>query len=152
MNAHDFLDHAEELARDGRAAWSRSAVSRAYYAAHHAATDFLFRVGVRTPRAGAAHIAAFNALIAVQDTDRLVHQAGDDLMILHEKRNRADYRWNDLNFEKQDQALVLVAIARDLINTLEECLQDQDRADDVWSHYQTWVPAHGAALGLTLVR
>src|SRR5262245_14571150 len=77
MNVSDFLDHAEEMANDGRPACCRSAVSRAYYAAHHAAVAFLFQVGVRTPRGPRCHVAAFNALVTIDvATDQPVKQAG----------------------------------------------------------------------------
>src|SRR5258708_7482964 len=88
MQPTDFLDHAQELAQDGRPAWCRSAVSRAYYAAHHAAVDCLYRVEVRTPADGAAHVAAYNALVSIEDDDA-VSGAGGDLMTLHGKRNIA---------------------------------------------------------------
>jgi uncharacterized protein (UPF0332 family) len=151
MNVTDFLNHAEEMANDGRPAWCRSAVSRAYYAAHHAAVEFLFRVGVRTPTDGTAHGAAFNALVAINATDESVKEAGSDLMTLHGKRNRADYRWDNLSMERQDQAQDLVANAKEIVNALAACLDDDDRADNVWSHFQGWIPRHGAPLGLSLV-
>jgi uncharacterized protein (UPF0332 family) len=151
MNVSDFLDHADELARDGRPAWCRSAISRAYYAAHHAAGDFLFSVGVRVPASANRHVAAFNALIAIASSDQTVSDVGGELMALHTKRNRADYRWTDLSMEGQDQALVLADKAREIVNALSDCLADQDRADLIAQHFQAWVPAHGFPLGLTLV-
>jgi uncharacterized protein (UPF0332 family) len=152
MNVSDFLDHAEELANDGRPAWCRSAVSRAYYAAHHAAVDFLFQVGVRTPGGPKRHVAAFNALVAIDvATDQPVKQAGVDLTTLHGKRNRADYDWNDLSAERQDQAQVLVERAREIVTALDDCLADDDRVDDLYAYFRAWVPLHGHHLGLTLV-
>src|SRR4051794_9281928 len=104
MLPRDLLDHAQELAEDGRPAWCRSAVSRAYYAAHHTAVTFLFQVGVWTPQDGTAHVAAFNALVSVGEDDTAVSGAGGDLMTLHGKRRIADYRLQNLSLERQEEA------------------------------------------------
>lgn len=151
MTPQAFLDHAEELAQDGRPAYCRSAVSRGYYAAHHAAVSFLFAVGVRTPADGTGHVAAFNSLVGASGIDVEVYKAGGRLMMLHGKRNVADYRWNNLTLEDQGQALLLVQWAREIITALDQCLADQDRLDDLWGHFRAWVPQHGAGLGLSLV-
>jgi hypothetical protein len=152
VNVRTFLDHAEELAADGRPAWCRSAVSRAYYAAHHQAIDFLFEVGVRTPGGGTAHVAAINALLSIDaGTDRPAREAGGDLMTLHGKRNRADYDWRDLSMEGQEEAQALVQSAREIVDGLEDCLADEDRAEEIHQHFRAWVPLHGLRLGLTLV-
>lgn len=152
MNVNDFLDHSEQIANDGRPAWVRSAVSRDYYAAHHAAVGFLFQVGVRTPRGGGCHIAAYNALLGIDPAlDLLVREAGKNLMELHRKRNRADYDWNDLRLEQQDQAQDSVQLAREFVAVLEDRLADTPRADDLYAYFRAWVPTNGHHLGLTLV-
>jgi uncharacterized protein (UPF0332 family) len=151
MTPADFQAHAEELARDGRPANCRSAVSRGYYAAHHAAVMFLFRAGVRAPTGGRCHVAVINALISAATLDRGVSDSGSDLADLHRERTLADYRWNNLTLEDQDEALTWVQAARLIQDALEQCLADQDRLDDLWSHFRAWVPAHGGGLGLTLV-
>ena len=151
MTSLEFLDHAEELVRDGRPAFARSSVSRAYYAAHHAVVLFLFDLGVRTPTDGKCHVAAFNALISTHGVDVDICSTGSDLMTLHSKRNIADYRWHNLTLEDQTQALPLVQSARQVMNALDVCSGDQDRSDNLWSHFRLWVPLHGGALGLTLV-
>lgn len=152
MTVNDFIHHAEELANDGRPAWCRSAIRCAYYAAHHATVNFLFDVGVRTPSGGQRHAAAFNALIAIDAaTDQPVRQAGSDLSTLHGKRNRADYNWDHLSSERQDEAHEVVEAAKDIIAALEACLTEEERVDAITAHFQGWVPRHGHLLGLSLV-
>jgi uncharacterized protein (UPF0332 family) len=51
MDATTFLAHAADLAARAAAAECRSAVSRAYYAAFHAAREFLKQIDVQVPRA-----------------------------------------------------------------------------------------------------
>src|SRR4051812_2866511 len=55
MNGRDFLSSARRLAAGPDEADWRSAVSRAYYAAFHAARDLLADLRFRTPRADRAH-------------------------------------------------------------------------------------------------
>jgi len=96
-------------------------------------------------------MAAFNALVGIGALDQEIREAGTDLMALHSKRNRADYNWDNTSMERQDQALDLVENAREIVTVLQNCLEDESRADAVWSHFQTWVPAHGGHVGLSLV-
>ena len=72
-------------------------------------------------------------------------------MMLHGKRNIADYRWSNLTLEDQGQAPLLVQWGREIIDGLDQCLADQDRLDDLWGHFRAWVPQHGGPLGLSLV-
>ena len=95
-------------------------------------------------------MAAYNALISIEDDDA-VSGAGGDLMTLHGKRNIADYRWNDLRPERQEEALALVERARKVVAALQECLEDNDRVDLILEHFRTWVPQNGLRLGLSLV-
>jgi hypothetical protein len=145
MNVNDFLEHAQGLAEDGRPAWCRSAVSRAYYAAHHAAVDFLFRAGVVTPGGGERHRAAVDPSI-----DHPIHTAAIDLRTLLRKRTRADYDWQKLDVENQEHALDLVQNAREIIDAFDTCLDDPDREHDICNHFQAWIPAHGSTDGLRL--
>lgn len=152
MNVRTFLHHAEQLANDGRPAWCRSAISRAYYAAHHATVDFLREVGVRTTTGGACHAAAFNALVALDaSTNPPVREAGSDLMTLHGKRNRADYDWNNLSLERQEEAQDLVENAQEIVAALEDCLAEGFRVEELYTFFRDWVPRHGHLIGVTLI-
>lgn len=55
MNGRDFLKSARRLAGGSEEADWRSAASRAYYAAFHAARELLTSLRFRTPRADRAH-------------------------------------------------------------------------------------------------
>jgi uncharacterized protein (UPF0332 family) len=55
MNGRDFLPAARRMATSSDEADWRSAASRAYYAAFHAARDLLSALRFRTPRADRAH-------------------------------------------------------------------------------------------------
>jgi uncharacterized protein (UPF0332 family) len=89
MNDRDFLPVARTLAAAGGEAELRSAVSRAYYAAFHAARDLLGRLGFAVPRADRAHEYLYRrlnncALGPVVAAGRVLHS-------LRSRRNQADY-------------------------------------------------------------
>jgi hypothetical protein len=149
MDVNTFLAHATDLASRGTPADSRSAISRGYYAAHHAAIEFLHRAGVRVPAAGKAHTAAFNALMATPDPD--IKQAGTELSTLHTRRNDADYEWGDPDTEQPAVAQDAVKLAWEIVAALQTCQRDATRLDALRQHFQTWVPAHGHRFQLTLV-
>jgi hypothetical protein len=111
--------------------------------------DFLYRVGVRVPADGTGHVAAYNALVGIEED--AASGAGGDLMTLHSKRNAADYRWSDLRLERQEEALALVESAREIVAALEVCAQDDDRVELITDHFRSWVPQNGLRLGLSLV-
>jgi hypothetical protein len=89
MNPRDFLDVAGEWAAgSGEAEW-RSAVSRAYYAAHHVARRLLRQCGFMPPPVEQAH--AYVWLRLANCGHRDVQQVGNDLNFLRRMRNWADY-------------------------------------------------------------
>src|SRR5687767_792931 len=89
MDPRDFLDVAFDLAGEFREADWRSAVSRAYYAAFHVASDFMRQCGFNVPQGEQAHGHAWLRLANSQDAS--LAQAGQDLHHLRGRRNRADY-------------------------------------------------------------
>src|SRR5947209_5066202 len=106
MDPATFLTHAADLANRGTPADCRSAVSRAYYAAHHAAIEFLRGAGVGVPETGTAHVAVLNILLSAGDLD--IREAGVKLSTLHTRRDHADYKWDKLETEQP-------AIAHDVV-------------------------------------
>src|SRR5437899_8019069 len=89
MNGRDFLPTARRLAGSADEADWRSAASRAYYAAFHAARDLLAALRFRTPRADRAHnylYVRFNNCGAPA-----VERAASRLHDLRNLRNVADY-------------------------------------------------------------
>lgn len=115
MNPRDFLDVADELAAGMREAEWRSAVSRAYYSAHHVARRLLRLAGFRVPRGDQAHGYLWLRLANAGHPD--VQEAGNDLNGLRRLRNYADY---DLDRPfLQATALDYVAVALGIIDLLE---------------------------------
>ncbi|HEY8506037.1 MAG TPA: HEPN domain-containing protein [Gemmataceae bacterium] len=89
MNERDFLALASRLAAGSAEAEWRTAVSRAYYAAFHAARRLLSELGFRVPRADRAHSYLF---LRLQNCgEPAVQQAGIALTHLRQTRNHADY-------------------------------------------------------------
>jgi uncharacterized protein (UPF0332 family) len=116
MNARDFLNVAYELLEGNHEAHWRTAVSRAYYAAFHAARDLLVQCGFTVPREERAHTHLRMRLMNSGHPD--VAQAGTWLNDLRSDRNYADY-----DFEgalKHADAVEAVQAADDAIQLLEE--------------------------------
>src|ERR1051326_3332051 len=126
MDPVQFLRLAEWLLAEQRhAAGLRSAVSRAYYAAHHHVKDFVESAGVRIVGSGAAHADVWNHLTNVGDPD--IERVGIDLTRLHAARIDADYRLSVRQIEIQTTAGTWVAKARDLFTVVEACRADEAR-------------------------
>lgn len=107
-----YLDLSDRLARRiGDEAAERSAISRAYYAAFHAARDLLDRRSPTVPRDGSAH-AVVRDRIAAQSP-----AAGQDLRRLHGWRKNADYD-DECPFVTASQATTAVALARRLVQEI----------------------------------
>jgi uncharacterized protein (UPF0332 family) len=116
MNARQFLDVAEELLEGIHEGHWRSAVSRAYYAAFHAARRLLIQCGFTVPQEERAH--AYLRMRLMNSGHPDVVQAGTWLDELRSERNYADYEfdgeWNHLN------AVADVQRSADTIRLLEE--------------------------------
>jgi uncharacterized protein (UPF0332 family) len=89
MNPRDFLTLAYGLAAGTTEAEWRSAVSRAYYAAFHAARQLLRDLGFRVPRGDQAHAYLWMRLSNCGDAGLVA--AGQKLRDLRSDRNHADY-------------------------------------------------------------
>src|SRR5437763_728272 len=89
MNGRDFLLTARRLAAGPDESDWRSAVSRAYYAAFHAARDFLADLRFQTPQADRAHNYLYVRLNNSADSG--MQRAAGLLHGLRTLRNRADY-------------------------------------------------------------
>jgi uncharacterized protein (UPF0332 family) len=114
MNGRDFLRVARSLAASGGEAERRTAVSRAYYAAFHAARDLLRELGFAVPRADRAHEYLYRRLNncglgAVVDAGRTLHA-------LRSGRNQADY---DVDSPFPSAAVEAVADAESILQTLD---------------------------------
>src|SRR4051794_7434057 len=99
-----------------RPAHLRTAVSRAYYAAHHAALEFLVAVGLRPFKNAQGNAAAIQAL--QNSGEAAAIEAGIKLNTLQRERNAADYHFQSTQVEDQVTVKVLVGQARELMTTL----------------------------------
>jgi uncharacterized protein (UPF0332 family) len=142
-----FLQYADQLAQNNAVgpAEYRSAVSRAYYAAHHSARSFLQAVKILAP---AGHGDVWNALLSAQDTD--VRTAGSNLSNLHSDRRKADYELANRSQETQNAAVLAVRKATDIMAKLTTCLADALRKAAVEQDIKSWVGKIGGA-GFTIL-
>lgn len=130
MDPIQFLRLAEALLRDHAhpAGW-RSAVSRAYYAAHHVLREFIESAGVRVLRSAAAHADVWNHLLDTHDVE--LEEVGSALAELHRDRNVADYQLAKSDMQNEQIATVRVARARILIETIQRCRNDSTRYEQI---------------------
>jgi len=89
MTGREFLTVANRLAGAGTEAEWRSAISRAYYAAFHAARELMEDLRFAVPRADRAH--AYLSRRLANCGHPQTQQAGMDLNALRGDRNQADY-------------------------------------------------------------
>ena len=123
MTGRDFLTTARSVvARTGEADW-RTAVGRAYYAAFHAARDFLSGLGFQVPPDERAHKYLSFRLINCGHTDGST--AGLILERLRKLRTIADY--NLQVAVSQPQAIDSIRLAGDVFALLDG-LSTADRA------------------------
>jgi uncharacterized protein (UPF0332 family) len=115
MNGRDFLPSARRLAGSSAEADLRSAASRAYYAAFHAARDLLTALRFRTPRADRAHNYLYVRL--GNSGEPQVHRAANLLHELRNQRNVADYDVHSLFTARK--ARVSVTNAEDFLRILD---------------------------------
>lgn len=93
MKPVDFIVVAKILAAGPDEAHWRSAVSRAYYGAFHAALQLLASYGITFPKASSAHEKVAQCL--QNSGDEELAEAGRRVASLREKRNIADYHLDD---------------------------------------------------------
>jgi uncharacterized protein (UPF0332 family) len=126
MRPDEFLVLSEAMLRSFPIpAGHRSAISRAYYAAHHHIKAFIERMGVTVNRGPEAHSDVWNHLANINDID--LEQVGSDLSDLRADRNKADYHLNDAASEKAATAALLIALAKGLIADVDGCEKDPPR-------------------------
>jgi uncharacterized protein (UPF0332 family) len=123
IKPEEYQTLAEIWITSGSEAEWRSAVSRAYYAAFHAARQLLVALGFRVPRASQAH--AYLWMRLSNCGDPVIQIAGADLNNLQSGRNEADYDFH-LSFT-QATALRLVQLARLIIQRLATGLVEPTR-------------------------
>ena len=116
MNPAELVIMAGTLVGRGPAG-ARSAVSRAYYGAFHAAADLLADLECECPRNGKAHNLVPQFLQASANGD--AQTAGGLLSDLHSERVRADYRIQEIRVETLSYAQAGVETASAVLRHLE---------------------------------
>ncbi len=145
MTGRDFLAVASQLAAGSTEAEWRSAISRAYYAAFHAARELLEDLRFTVPHADRAH-GYLSRRLANCGQGR-TQQSGAGLNALRGVRNQADY---DLHRPVTSRLAILhVRIAEQIVQSFFDALQDPVRTQvtDAMRIYerdvlkeQTWQP------------
>lgn len=141
----DYLKLAESMVNGaGEAEW-RSAVSRAYYGAFHAARTLMRDLGFVVPRADRAH--AYLCLRLANCGVALIGDAGNRLNSLRGDRNFADY---DIDRTlSQANARIQVQVTRQIIQALAGATAEPTRTQitDAMRIYEravlrdvTWAP------------
>lgn len=132
MKGQEFLDVAEYLLRNCPVpAGCRSAVSRAYYAAHHICKEFVESAGVLILSSHDAHADLWQHLAAIGDPE--LEAVGSRLASLRGERNTADYKLGNPQFEKAGTVQTVLARVREVITVVEGCRQDRVRLARVQS-------------------
>jgi len=126
MDPLQFLLLAERLLNsEAHPAGYRSAVSRAYYAAHHCLGVVIESTGVTLKRGPEAHADVWNHLAGSADIELM--QVGANLARLRSDRNQADYDLSKRHMELAANAEALVALARSLIVAVRSVQGDATR-------------------------
>jgi uncharacterized protein (UPF0332 family) len=126
MDPFQFLILAEQLLKTHPfAVGHRSAISRAYYAAHHCIKAFVEDAGVTMLASANVHADVCRHLFETGDDE--IESVGSDLGDLQSSRNDADYKLHVKSVENATIAEALVATARRLIETTRRARQDAAR-------------------------
>ena len=135
MDPREFHTLASELVTRSRASEIRTAISRAYYAAHNVGVQVLSEMGFRISKGSPGHADVWNRLRNSNDLD--VSKVGIQLAELHSKRILADYRTNRNEGENWVTAQALVQAAGRMIKTLDEC-RSETRRVQIIKAIQEW--------------
>lgn len=128
MNGREFLDSSKRLVARGHAADTRSAISRAYYAAFHAVRDFFSDCGIRfSEHSPEAHAKTSQCLD--NSNVQMAIELGGQLRSLREDRNGSDYRMNDLQFQSATNAQLRIKIAEGIIASVDALATEPDRTN-----------------------
>jgi uncharacterized protein (UPF0332 family) len=118
MNGELFLTVAAELVTGTTEAHYRSAVSRAYYGAFHAARRLLADIGVFLPKGELVHT---KVTYCLQDCgEPTAAECGVSLESLRTERNRADYDVDRTPYDRE-VAAAHVKKARQIVLALQVC-------------------------------
>jgi hypothetical protein len=126
MDPRKFLKLAGRLTGNSSPENNRSAISRAYYAAHLVTKNFLSDViGLNIVKSGHAHGIVAKCMGNCDDIelDKLGNQLGD----LQGMRIDADYEMELSRVESNRVAIIQKKIAEKIIGKIDDCVQDTER-------------------------
>jgi len=129
MNPRDFIALAGTLAASSAphaAARYRTAVSRAYYGAFHAAVEVLEASGATVRANHLGHREAINQLRSSKLGEPM--RAAGLLDDLHKARIIADYRLANRTYESSPHVLLAVEDAHDAVAARDACLNEPIRS------------------------
>lgn len=126
MNPVDFCDLASELAKSDSPAKLRTAISRAYYAAHHVGANLLRNLGFTLERTGKAHTQVQHRLLGCGVANKDVRKAGVKLGGLQSERTKADYHLNNDSLNSKTVE-AHVKTSREIIEILGQCTSGEKR-------------------------
>ncbi len=130
MHGREFFDVAVQLSNGKSAAELRSCVSRAYYAAFHAAREFVdIECRVNLPADAACHKKLHELLES--SGNALLIGVGRQLSSLREARNNADYQLGHAPSSSRKYAIMYLTVSRNIIAVLENGINPDSRADAV---------------------
>lgn len=128
MNGREFLDSARRLVVSTQAADTRSAVSRAYYAAFRAVRDLFHGFGIHfTDDSPEAHTKMTHILGNTNVPQAIA--LGGILRSLRLDRNNADYSMTDQTLESAVNANLRIKIAESILASVDSMLIDPDQSN-----------------------
>ena len=117
MDPSDFVGLAKSLLFGNPQPCNvRTATSRAYYGAHHAAANLLRAIHINVRESGKGHPDVY---LRLQNTGNdEINSLGQQLHGLHSRRIKADYKLKDLRAENRQNAQADVEVAEQIIRKL----------------------------------
>jgi hypothetical protein len=141
MKAIDFLGVARALGEVNKPAHIRTSISRSYFAAHHAALEFLLLMNLVPVGNANGHEIAILALDNSGDND--VVAACGKLRTLRGERNLADYHFDVAKAEQQALAKMLILDAEQVFALLRTVAADPARMQAVEVSIRAWAATPG---------
>lgn len=130
MNPRAFLELAKRLLQsEPNPEGFRCAIGRAYYSAFNVASDFMINLKFSLRGDASDHELIYRWLNNCGDPQ--IKARADDLNTLRRLRNKADYKLTDQNSETRQPAEFAVALAGNLIASLDGCQGDFTRLNGI---------------------
>jgi hypothetical protein len=136
MDPREFQGLASQLSLNANPASCRSAISRAYYAIHHVAADFIRSGSITISKGSSSHGEVIKFLGNCGDED--VETVGSKLSDFQGERVAADYHLDDMSVEENKSAELWVKLAGKLITDLDNYHADADRHKKISQNIQKW--------------